>query len=1003
MATSKPAGWSGPVILAAALLGMAAAAAAPLDDPAALVLAVLSSRPDMVSGGDALIEIKLPPAVSAQKLEVTLNGRDVTQAFRENAARRSLTGLVDGLRDGRNALVAKAGSASATLSLTNHPLTGPILSGEHLKPFVCMTAESGLGEPLDADCSARTRIEYFYRSNATAEGSFKPLADPLGPRPSDLAQTTTSQGKTVPYIVRVESGTINRAIYRIAIPDDRPGDPDGARRQSWNRRIVYGFGGGCGTNYNQGRSTAASALFDPALSRGFAYITSTQNVMQQHCNDHLSGEALMMIKEHFIKRYGLPEWTMGIGGSGGSIQQLLIAQNFPGLLDGLLPSLTFPDSATVRSGVTDCRLLLKLFERDPATWTQDKRTAVEGYTPGTCAAWNRSFVDVIVAANAKGCGIAPELVYDPVRNPKGARCTIWDTNAATFGRDPETGFARPALDNVGVQYGLSALHRGAISKREFLDLNRDIGGYDRDGNVRAARTAADPQGVRMAYLAGRVDSGAGALATIPILHYRSYNDSLGDIHDRFRDFAVRERLRKANGSAGNQVIWVYPNGNRALAAKVAALAIDTMSQWLDTRARPAAATDGCWTADGVRIDEPATFDGPGQCNILYPVHQDPRLVAGAPLSDDVVKCRLKPVNPADYGVAFTASEMDELRSIFPGGVCDYSHPGVNQTPPAGTYLKLPMETATSAATAGRLYFLDLRGGRVVATGSDGSGVQVLLQGHRTGMDGIAVDADAGHLYWTNMGKVSVDDGSIERANLDGTDLVTIVPAGGTFTPKQLKLDKAHGRLYWADREGMRIMRANLDGSQVETLVETAHGDEARRDARNWCVGIALDLGRGQIYWTQKGGDNAGLGTIRRAGIELPAGQDPAHRTDIEVLQDGLPEPIDLDLDLGTRTMYWTDRGDPPRGNTVNRAPMDPPADHGRAPVEVLVSGLHEGIGIALDLKGGRMFFTDLGGSVYSARLDGSDRKVLLTGQGSLTGIAYVEPGREYNHPTGGDR
>src|SRR5262249_19551004 len=551
---------------------------------------------------------------------------------------------------------------SSTLDLINHPITGPIVSGEHLKPFTCMTSESGLGEPLDADCSARTKVEYFYRSNATAEGSFKPMTAP-SERPADLAQTTTTEGKAVPYIVRVESGTINRAIYRIAMLE--PGEP-------WNHRILYIFGGGCSTNYNQGRNAATGVLMDPALARGFAVITSTQNVLQQHCNDNLSGEALMMIKEHFIKRYGVPEWTMGYGGSGGSIQQLLIAQNFPGLLDGLLPSLTYPDSVTVTSGVTDCRLLLKYYERDVAAWTPEKRSAVEGYTPGTCAAWNRSFVDTIVAGNARGCGIAPELVYDPVKNLHGARCTIWDTNIATYGRDPKTGFGRTAVDNVGVQYGLKALNDGAITKHEFLDLNRNIGGYDRDGVMRTARTEADPEGVRMAYLAGRIDSGAGGLGGIPILHFRTYNDAIGDIHDRFRDFAVRERLRKANGRADNQVIWIFPNGNRALTAKVNALAIDTMSQWLDAlkkvcasgpdavaRTKPAAAKDGCWNNEGVRIDEVASFDGRGACNTLYPVHRDPRLVAGAPVSDDIVKCRLKKVDAAEYRVAFTAGEMDE--------------------------------------------------------------------------------------------------------------------------------------------------------------------------------------------------------------------------------------------------------------------------------------------------------------------------------------------------------
>ena len=295
---------------------------------------------------------------------------------------------------------------------------------------------------------------------------------------------------------------------------------------------------------------------------------------------------------------------------------------------------------------------------------------------------------------------------------------------------------------------------------------------------------------------------------------------------------------------------------------------------------------------------------------------------------------------------------------------------------------------TSGAPAtGRIFFLDLRGGRVVSANPDGADVRVLLEGHKTGMDGIVVDVASGHIFWTNMGRVKEDDGSIERMDLDGRNLTTIVPAGGAFTPKQLKFDHKNGKLYWSDREGMRVMRSNADGSQVETLVETGRGEAARLDPRNWCVGIALDIDRGRLYWTQKGGDNAGTGSLRRAGVEIPKGEDAAHRSDIEVLFDGLPEPIDIDIDPGQRMMYWTDRGDPPRGNTVNRAPMD--AQH-RVESEILVTGLREGIGIALDLKRGRMFFTDLGGNVYSSNIDGSGKKILLSGQGSLTGIAYAD-------------
>jgi hypothetical protein len=246
------------------------------------------------------------------------------------------------------------------------------------------------------------------------------------------------------------------------------------------------------------------------------------------------------------------------------------------------------------------------------------------------------------------------------------------------------------------------------------------------------------------------------------------------------------------------------------------------------------------------------------------------------------------------------------------------------------------------------------------------------------------------MYWTNMGNPKANDGCILRSDLDGKNMTTIVAPGGTFTPKQLQLEKRSGKLYWCDREGMRVMRANLDGSNIETLVDTSEGDpRPGPDVRKWCVGIAVDAAGGKFYWTQKGDDNAGEGRIFRANIELPRGGTPANRQDIELLYDDLPEPIDLDLDVAHRVMYWTDRGDPPRGNTVNRAPMDPTPGARKDP-EILFSHLMEGIGLALDLKGGRMFFTDLAGSVYSANLDGSNKKTLLFAEGNLTGIAYAE-------------
>jgi hypothetical protein len=297
-------------------------------------------------------------------------------------------------------------------------------------------------------------------------------------------------------------------------------------------------------------------------------------------------------------------------------------------------------------------------------------------------------------------------------------------------------------------------------------------------------------------------------------------------------------------------------------------------------------------------------------------------------------------------------------------------------------------TAGSKATVGRLFVLDLSGGRVFSLNTDGSNQKVIVTECRH-PDGIVVDVGTKHIYWTNMGVPNLNDGSIERADLDGLNRKTIISEGGTFTPKQLHLDKKNAKLYWADREGMRVMRCNLDGSNIETLVETGHGDADRSDAKKWCVGIAVDSERGQLYWTQKGPDKGGQGRIFRAGTEISEGQTAVNRTDIEVLFHDLPEPIDLDLDLNNRMMYWTDRGDPPRGDTVNRAPMDGDPKKPQAP-KILLTHLMEGIGIALDLKGERMFLTDLAGSVYSAKLDGSDKKELLYDQGNLTGIAYAE-------------
>lgn len=663
---------------------------------ARLEIKALSSRPEYVSDGDALIEVKAPAPVT-----LTLNGKDLSAQLKLDPATKTYRGLISGLPVGENLLLAKSGKAQASLKITNYPLTGPILSGPHLTPYECRTVESGLGQPLDANCSAKQKVEYFYRAS---NNTFKPLADPTT-RPADLVNTTTNEGKTVPYIVRVDSGTINRSIYRIAILDD-PNPEAGAGSwtpsTSWNRKLAVSFGGGAGTQYNQGVNQATAALNHLYLSRGFAFMISTELVNQQHGNAVLQGETLMMLKEYFIERYGVPKWTVGNGGSGGAIQQLVITQIYPGLLDGLQPTLSFPDSSL---HTADAGLLQNFWRKaDPTVWTDAKKTAVEGFTKGTTAAWERSFVPVLTATNARGCAMNDaSKVYDPVKNPKGVRCTMQEMRANIYGRDPKTGFARKPQDNVGLQYGLAALNSGAISVDEFLELNEKIGGNDIDGGFVAQRSVGDPVAIRALYASGLMNSGGGGLANVPILHARPYTDAMGDIHDRHRDLTIRARLQRANGRSDNQVIWVGPAVDRANPTRnivdLAALSLDTMNKWLDAIVadpaplstakvvlhKPVEAVDAYWDATGKKMVEVATFDGNGGYNQTYPHHSEPRLVAGAPLTNDIVKCQLKPINFAEYKVKFTDAQKARMATIFATGVCDFTKPGIGQGPIKGTY------------------------------------------------------------------------------------------------------------------------------------------------------------------------------------------------------------------------------------------------------------------------------------------------------------------------------
>ncbi|GAB2986375.1 hypothetical protein GCM10017788_08450 [Amycolatopsis acidiphila] len=651
--------------------------------PRLTLTTVSNPHPDLVSGGQVLVEVNTPTRVTA-------NGHDVTQAF-HRVPGGGFLGLVTGLRNGDNEIVAGDRDRPAKLRVTNHPITGPVLSGKQQQPFYCETTAYGLPPAQQPLCSAPTQVSYQYRNTA---GIFAPLADPAA-RPADLASATVN-GVKVPYVVRVERGTIDRAVYEIAaLYDGRPSPftPD----RAWNSKLVYTFGGGCNGGYHQG-ATTGGVVDDLFLSQGYAVASSSLNVLDNNCSPIISAEAAMMVKEHFIETYGPVLHTIGWGGSGGAIQQYDIAEEYPGIVDGIIPGISFPDPLSTGGPVSDCRLLNQFFAGPGASFTAEQRKAVAGYNDyTTCTSWEVTFANRATATGSCNAAIPVSARWDPVTNPGGVKCSSNEQLVNQFGRDPRTGFVRSPLDSVGIQYGLAALKSGQLSPAQFALLNASIGGLDYTGTPVPQRTAADPKALSAAYADDLLNSASQGLRETPIIDQRSDLDLAGlgnDIHTTEWSFAMRQRLLDANGTAGNQVII---ENQVTDAAAASGYELDAMDRWLTAvdadhspgsqahkvlADRPRDLGDGCYLA-GQRVRAPLDR---GQCAAQYPVAGNPRTVAGEGIGTDVLKCRLEPLDFRDYPVTFTDAEKKQLRAAFPDGVCDYSKPSVGARKPAGTWL-----------------------------------------------------------------------------------------------------------------------------------------------------------------------------------------------------------------------------------------------------------------------------------------------------------------------------
>jgi hypothetical protein len=664
----------------------------------ALTIETTSARAAFVSDGNVLVTISGPAARG--DVQVTRNGDNVTDGFARVDGR--LQGLVDGLHDGENALLAQVGGTRAGLTVVNHPKNGPMFAGAHLEPWVCTTQDAGLGQPTDADCDAPARTSWSYKAK---DGSIKPLPGPSA-RPADLA-TTSVGGNDVPFVIRTEVGVIDRGIYYIWVLDPDAGDAAAPFRPAgWNRRLVYRFGGGCGTQYSQGTPLAV-ALDADLLGKGYALATNTLDTFQTACNDVLSAEAAMMTREHFVESYGHPDLTIGDGGSGGAIQQLLIAYGYPGLLDGVSASVPFPDAASIAGGVTDCGLLVHYYTTPKgAALTTGQRAAINGHkSAGTCELWNRLFVGGVNPVDGCDPKIADQ-VYDARTNRDGARCTLQDMNIAVFGKDPNTGFARRPLDNIGIQYGLRALNDGVIGVDQFLDVNESIGGYDIDGNIVPERASMDEETAAITYRTGRITE-AGPLLDVPIILRNVDTDALGDIHTRVHPFSVRERLRRGGTDDPNLLLWTSPAAGTNLSDTLlgnigdANAPITVLDEWLTAyrdgggtgtvaqrlaAAKPKDAVNQCVLPDGTRLTGGwELYDDPGPCRDAFPVYAEPRMAAGQALRGDIIKCALGPIDDAAYTVPFTDEQRARLERIFPDGVCDWDKPGVGQQPPTGVW------------------------------------------------------------------------------------------------------------------------------------------------------------------------------------------------------------------------------------------------------------------------------------------------------------------------------
>jgi len=663
-------------------------------DAGGSVIKVVSNRADLISGDDVLIDIVAPAGTDTGEITVTLNGGDVTGQF-SPTSQGTWRGLVTGLARGENTIAALYPGGHASVKVTNHPNGGPLIAGPQLQPWTCQKGA------VDAQCNQVPTFAYFYK--ASANSNFLAY-DPANP-PNVVADTTTDQGVTVPFIVRVETGYQDRDQYQIAVLY-QPGQPWSAEQPQpqFNHKMLVTHGVSCGVEYETG--TAPDVTDSVGLGAGFAVMSTALDFSGHNCNIALQAESLIMAKEYLIEHYGTLRYTIGAGCSGGSLAIQWIANAYPGIYQGILPTCSFPDAWSIATQFADYHLLLAYFG-DPSKWGEgvhwsagvgSDEAKVEGHKSTQNALVSEAAQWHVAVPTDDCAGTTEQNRYNPQTNPGGARCSIQDAAINLFGPRPPAlwtdiektlgrGFAGFAVDNVGVEYGLGALREGAITPDQFVDLNEKIGGLDVDTNPIPQRVPAVEPALSNAYRSGLINE-ANNLDQTAIIDCRGPDPGL--FHDAYRAFALRARLDREHGSHANQLIW---EGSVVIMADLACAhnSFVAMDRWLAAveqdetdlslaqkivADKPADLGDACWNGNGGKLHD-------GLCGeSVVPIYGTPRTVAGDAITVDTNKCQLKPLNRSDdYGpTPFTDAQWSRMQALFRDGVCDYSKPGVSQQP-----------------------------------------------------------------------------------------------------------------------------------------------------------------------------------------------------------------------------------------------------------------------------------------------------------------------------------